>query len=726
MKFKAKSFPYIQQLDSSDCGFACIRMISKYYGVNVTVDNKAFTESHLTKQGLSFPEMTNVASKLGYDNLFVELDYEEIQENVALPAIFFWNENHFIVVYKITNEKIYASDPGIGKITYNKKHFLEHWKGNSQKGIILLLQPTKILYENNIIEKKKRRKSFIHVLKYLMDYKKQLYLLAVLLFISSIIEFIFPFFTQKIIDKGVLFKDISFLYLVFFGQILLFISKIANQFYRSWLFLHISSRVGLLLVSDFLMKLMNLPIKFFYSKSTGDLLERIDDHKRIENFLTNDLLKSTFAIFSLIVFSLILFHFSPIVFLIFIIGNVVQLSWIFLFLEKIKILDKKKFKLITREQNKNIEFITGIQEIKLNNLESQQKSEWEKIQMELFNNNIQAIKINQKYESYRFISFFTSILITFASAFLVINESLTLGSMMSIVFVIGAVNVPITDLINGILNFQLLMVSITRLDEINSIASESDSYKKEHEFENGSIEFKDLSFSYDNSTQILKNISFEAKEGTTTAIVGLSGSGKTTLIKLLLKFYNPQNGSITINKTNLENLDDDVWRSRCGVIFQDSFIFSNSIAFNISLEENHDTDKLLMAVKYANIESFIEKLPLKYKTIIGQEGIGISQGQKQRILIARAIYKNPDYLFFDEATNALDAKNEKIIIDNIGTYFKGKTMFIVAHRLNTVINADQIIVLEKGSIKEKGTHNELIDLKGKYYNLIKNQLELGK
>jgi ATP-binding cassette subfamily B protein len=470
---------------------------------------------------------------------------------------------------------------------------------------------------------------------------------------------------------------------------------------------------------------MSLPIKFFYSKSTGDLLERIDDHKRIESFLTNDLLKSIFAIFSVIIFSAILFHFSPVIFTIFIIGNVFQLSWIFIFLEKIKILDKKKFKLIAREQNKNIELITGIQEIKLNNLENQKKKEWEKIQIELFNNNIQNIKINQKYESYRFISFFTSILITFASAFLVINQSLTLGSMMSIVFVIGAVNAPITDLINGILNFQLLMVSVTRLDEINSISDECVSYDKDKNFKNGSIEFVDLSFSYDNLTTVLNNISFEAKKGTTTAIVGLSGSGKTTLIKLLLKFYKPQKGSIRINKTELENLDDDTWRNRCGVIFQDSFIFSNSIAFNIALEDDYNVNKLLMAVKFANIQSFIEGLPLKYKTIIGQEGIGISQGQKQRILIARAIYKNPDYLFFDEATNSLDAENEKIIIDNIENYFKGKTMFIVAHRLNTVVNADQIIVLENGNIAEKGTHNELIDLKGKYYKLIKNQLELG-
>lgn len=724
MKLKFNRFPYIQQLDSSDCGFACVRIISKYYGVNIPVDNIAFTQSNITKQGLSFSELTKTASKIGYDNQFIELNFDDIMQNVKLPAIFFWNQNHFVVVYKIINDKIYVSDPSIGKTTYTKEEFLKGWKKNSEKGMILLLQPTKVLYNNDRIEKKKIQQNLVYVLKYLFKYKKQLYLLGALLFLSSIIEFIFPFFTQKIIDRGVFKNDISFLYLIFFAQIIFFIGKIGNEFYKSWLFLHISSRVGLQLVSNFLLKLMSLPIQFFYSKSTGDLLERIEDHKRIESFLTNDLLKNIFAIFSLIVFSAILLHFNTIIFIIFFIGNTLQLLWIFTFLEKIKILDKKKFKLTSKEQNKNIELLTGIQEIKLNNLENQKKSEWENIQVQLFNNNLETIKLNQKYESYRFLTFITSILLTFTSAFLVINGKLSLGTMMSIVFVNGAVNVPISQLINGILNFQLLMVSVTRLDEIKSIQSENE-LNKITDFKNGSISLNDLSFSYDNNKNVLNNITFEAKKGTTTAIVGLSGSGKTTLIKLLLKFYKPNKGNITIDNNNLEDIDDKIWRNHCGVIFQDSFIFSNSIAFNITLEENYDLVKLLLAVEYANIKTFIEDLPTKYKTIIGQEGIGISQGQKQRILIARAIYKNPEYLFFDEATNSLDAENEKIIVDNIEKYFKGKTMFIVAHRLNTVINADQIILLENGSIAEKGSHDELIILKGKYYNLIKNQLELG-
>ncbi|WP_281322205.1 peptidase domain-containing ABC transporter [Flavobacterium aestivum] len=725
MKLKFKKFPYVQQLDSADCGLACIRIISKYYGVNIAVRNNIFAESNLTRQGLSLSELGSVCSKIGFENLFVELGFDEIKENVILPAIFFWNQNHFVVVYKLTKNKIYVSDPGIGRLIYTKQQFLDGWKENREKGIILILKPTKELFQHHKIEKNRKKESFSHVLQNLMSYKQQIYLLAIILLLSSIIEFLFPFFTQKIIDKGVIFKNLTFLYLILTGQIVLFISKIVNEFYRSWLFINISSRISLSLVSSFLMKLMDLPIRFFYSKTIGDLLERIEDHKRIERFLTEDLLKSIFAFFSLIVFSSILFYFSLPVFFIFIIGNTLQLTWVFSFLERIKVLDKIKFKLVGKEQSKNIELLTGMQEIKLNNLENQKKKEWENIQLELFNNNIKNLRLNQRYESYRFISFLTSILITFISALSVIKGNLSVGTMMSIIFVIGAVNVPVTQLINCILNFQLLMVSVNRLDEISGISEESNGEKKSSFFNNGNIELIDLSFSYNGVTNVLNNINLKITEGTTTAIVGLSGSGKTTLIKLLLKFYSPQKGIINLNERSIEEIDDKTWRSRCGVIFQDSFIFSNSIAFNITLSDDYDINKLLIAVHNANIKSFIEELPMKYETMIGQEGIGISQGQKQRILIARAIYKNPDYLFFDEATNSLDAENEKIIVNNIEKYFKGKTLLVVAHRLSTVINADQIIVLEKANIVERGTHNELINLKGKYFNLIKNQLELG-
>ncbi len=724
MKFRLKKFPYLEQLDGSDCGFACLRIISKHYGIEIPTNHKAFSENNLTKQGLTFLDLKKVSIDIGFNPLFVELNFTDVLNNVIFPAIFLWENNHFVVVYKITNQKVYVSDPAIGRVVYSKNEFLKNWSINDI-GMVVLLEPTKRLYLNSKIEKEKRLKSFKILVNHLLNYKRQIYIIAVILLLSSIIEFIFPFFTQKIIDNGVKNKNIPFLYLILFAQVLLFISKIINEFYRSWLFVHISSRVSLQLISDFLVKLMNLPIKFFFSKSTGDLLERINDYKRIENFLTNDLIKSIFAFFSIIVFSLILLNYNVIIFLIFILGNILQLIWVFTYLNKIKEIDKKKFKLLSKEQNKNLEILTGMQEIKLNNLEFQKKNEWEKIQYELFKNNIDNLQENQKYESYRFIIFFTSIFLTFYSALLVINGILTIGSMMAIVLVIGAVNVPISQMINFVLSYQLLKVRISRIDEINELSEEFKENKKKLKFNNGSLKFKNLQFSYDKQINVLNNINLTINEGTTTAIVGLSGSGKTTLIKLLLKFYKPSKGEIFLGSENIENIDDQKWRNRCGVIFQDSFIFSNSIGFNIALEENYDINKLMFAAEKANIKSFIENLQLKDKTIIGKEGIAISQGQTQRVLIARAIYKNPDYLFFDEATNSLDAENEKIIVENIDSFFKNKTKIIIAHRLNTVVNADQIVVLEKGFIVEKGSHNELINLKGKYYNLVKNQLELN-
>ncbi|WP_035141145.1 peptidase domain-containing ABC transporter [Flavobacterium daejeonense] len=720
-------FPFIQQLDSSDCGIACIRMISNFYGVTITNKNPAITKSNISQQGLSFAELKDISTKLGYECLFVKLDFNEVKENVTLPAIFFWNQNHFIVVYKLTKNKIFVSDPGMGRIIYNKKDFFNGWKANSEKGILLVLKPTEKLYKkkdtNNETDNEKR-KSFINILKYLLDYKKHLYLLAFTLLLSTIIEFIFPFFTQKIVDNGVKFKNISFLHLILIGEFILFVSKILNEFYRSWLFIHISSRISLHLVSDFLIKLMRLPIKFFYSKSIGDLLERIEDHKRVENFLVNDSLKSIFSFFSIIVFSTLLLYYNFNVFLIFITGSILELIWIFHFFDSIKKLDIKKFELVSKEKNKNVELITGMQEIKINNLEAYKRKEWENIQLELFNNNIENLLTNQKFESYRFFSFLTSILITFTSAYSVINGRLSLGSMVAIVFIVGAVNVPVTQLINLILNFQLVMVSILRLNEIHDIQESSNSEKKLDNFEKGSIHLKNISFAYNGDYNVLNNINLKIKKGTTTAIVGISGSGKSTLVKLLLKFYYPEKGVITIDNENLNNLDDKIWRSQCGVVLQDSFIFSNSIAFNVTMEEEYDMKKLINAVEYANIKKFIEKLPMNYNTIIGQQGIGISQGQKQRILIARAIYKNPHYIFLDEATSALDTENEKIIHDNLQQFFKGKTVVIIAHRLSTVKNADQIIVLNNGKISEKGTHHQLINNKRDYYNLIKNQLEL--
>jgi ATP-binding cassette subfamily B protein len=715
---------FFKQLDSQDCGIACLRMIAKYFGVELHNNNSVFVESNLTKQGISISNLNSTAQKLGFETYVAKLDFEKALENAPLPAVFFWNQNHFIVVYKITKEKVYVADPAFGKTVYSKQNFLKGWTQEKEEGVILLLEPTEQLFEN-VSTDKKAKGSLKYVTQYLKKHKTQLFLIALTLLISSCIELIFPFFTQKILDKGVALKNISLIYQILIAQVVIFISKVGLEFYRSWLFIHISSRISLSIISDFLIKLMQLPLRFFNSKNIGDLTQRIHDHKRIEEFLSKDLIQTVFSLFSIVIYSFILLYFNVNIFLIVFLGTIFELLWIFSFLKKIKIQDQKTFTLQAKDQNKIYELINSMQEIKLNNLEENKRNEWQKIQTSIYLNNIDKLKTNQQYESYRFISFFQTILVVFVSSMAVMNETLTIGSMLAVMFILGGINAPISQLINFILQYQLVKVSFERLNEIHNKPDEENTSKIYNLSEIEDINIENINFSYDNSTNILNNISLKFPKGKTTAIVGVSGSGKTTLLKLILKFYKAQEGNILLNKTPLEEIENSLWRNKCGVILQDSFIFSDTISYNISLEENANQEKLLNAIKLANVGEFIDKLPLKLDTIIGLEGVGISHGQRQRILIARAIYKNPDYLFFDEATNSLDAKNERIIVENINHYFKNKTMIVVAHRLSTVKNADQIVVLDNGEIIERGNHDELIKNKGKYFDLIQNQLELG-
>jgi ATP-binding cassette, subfamily B, bacterial len=720
--FRLKKFPFYYQLSSTDCGFACLRMISEYYGKTYADEN--FTDE-LQYNGISIKKLEGFASSLGFDTLIAKTDYDSLVNNAPVPFVAFWNQNHFIVVHNIKDEKVQIADPEFGKTTYSKDEFLKGWSQNQEEGVVLLLESNGNNEDRND-SKKTVGGNLEYIIQYLKNHKKQLFLIALTLLISSFIELIFPFFTQKIIDKGVGQKNISLIYLILFAQIALFISRVSLEFYRSWLFIHISSRISLSIISDFLVKLMKLPLKFFNSKNIGDLTQRINDHKRIEAFLSKDLIQTVFSIFTIVIYSFVLLYFNLDIFLIICICTTVELLWIFSFLKKIKILDKKTFSLDAKDQNKIYELINSMHEIKLNNLEEKKRNEWQKIQTNIYVNNIDKLKINQQYESYRFISFLQNILVVFVSAIAVMDGTLTIGSMLAIMYIIGGLNVPISQLINFVMQYQLVKVSFERLNEIHNKPDEENISKVSKLDEIQDINIKNLNFSYDNSNYILKNITLKIPKGKTTAIVGVSGSGKTTLLKLLLKFYKPQEGNLFLNETALEEIENKLWRNKCGVILQDSFVFSDTISYNISLEENPNQEKLLNAVKLSNINDFIDKLPLKLNTLIGTEGVGISQGQRQRILIARAIYKDPDYLFFDEATNSLDAKNERIIVENIDSFFKNKTMIVVAHRLSTVKNADQIVVLDNGEITEVGSHNELIKNKGKYFELIQNQLELGE
>jgi len=717
-------FPFIYQIDNNDCGLACIKMIGKYFNKKFYLKEEVLENIALSQQGISISRLDNLIKLSGFESMVVKIDFATLKKEVVLPTIVYWNQNHFVVVYKITEKKVYVADPAIGKTAYSIDQFLTGWTQNKDLGLVIVMDPTdKILSVDKTKNTDNNKLSFIK--KNIVNYRLYFFIIGFTLLISVFVEMIFPFFTQKIIDKGVKFKDINFIYLVLIAQIVLFISRIALEFYRSWIFIHIGNRISFDIISDFLTKLMKLPIRFFSSRTIGDLSQRIEDHKRIEQFLSQELIQIIFALFSIVVYSSILLYFNTTIFFVVGLCTSVELLWIFLFLKKIRINDQKSFSLLSKEQNKIYEIIRSIQEIKLNNLEESKKADWQTIQKKIYSNRLEKLKIDQKYEIYRFFNFFESILVVFVASIAVMNQQMTIGTLLAVMFILGGLNQPISQLINFVLKYNLVKVSFERLNDIHNKKEEENlSYIKTlSNIED--IKLSNLSFAYTTPNFVLNGINLHIPKQKTTAIVGVSGSGKTTLLKLMLKFYQPQNGSILIGKNKIEEIDNRIWRQKCGLILQDSVIFSDTIQYNVTLCKKPDNKQFRLALKLANIESFIDSLPLKEHSIIGSEGTGISQGQKQRLLIARAIYKNPDYLFFDEATNSLDAENEKIIVDNINGFFENKTMVIVAHRLSTVINADQIIVIDKGKIIEKGTHSQLIQEQGKYYNLIKNQLEIG-
>ncbi len=722
---RKKNIPFIKQLDSQDCGFACLKMIGKFFNKDFELSEEVIDTTNILKQGISVSDLSLFANEIGFESLVVKIDYETTISNVVLPAIFFWNQNHFIVVYKIKNNKIYVADPAFGRTTYSRVEFLKGWTQNENEGVILLLEATqKIRSYKKLSTKRELNLDFIK--KHLYRYKLQFSLISFTLFLSIIIELIFPFFTRQIVDKGVVLKNVNYVYLILVAQVVLFISKIGLEFYRSWLFIHISSRISLSIVSEYLKKLMALSLKYFNSKNIGDLIQRVNDHKRIEQFLSKELIQIVFSILSLIVYSLVLLYFDVKIFLVVLICTLIEITWIFKFLEKIRINDFKNFALLSREQNKIYEIINAVQEIKLNNLEEEKKEEWQYIQRNLYVNKLEKLKLDQKYEAYRFINFFQTIVVIFFAAMAVINQTMTIGTMLSVMFILAGMNGPISNLLNFFLHIKLVKVSFERLNEIYSKKEEENKSSVKQLCNIKDIKLNQVSFTYGHKDFVLRDINIIIPKNKTTAIVGVSGSGKTTLLKLLLKFYSPQEGFIEVGKDLLEDLDNQLWRGKCGVVLQDSVIFSDTIKYNISLEKNPDYIKLNHAIKLSNITQFVDSLALTTDTIIGPEGLQISHGQRQRILIARAIYKNPDYLFFDEATNSLDSQNEKIILNNINDFFSNKTMIVVAHRLSTVKNADQILVLDKGCVLEAGTHDDLVKMKGMYFNLISNQLELGQ
>jgi ATP-binding cassette subfamily B protein len=789
------TFPFSKQFDSMDCGPTCLAMVCKYFGRSIPIQLLR-ERSQINRQGVNMLGISEAAEGVGLRTLSVRLSYRQLCKDASLPAILHWNQNHFVVIYKITRKKLYIADPAQGLIKYGQEQFLSCWASNrantEKEGFALLVEPTPAFFTINdeaAAEVGSPAPGFKNIFTYLLPYKNFVLQLVIGLVIAGILQLIVPFLTKSVVDAGINTANIHFVYLVLLAQLALITGRLAVDFVRSWLLLHISTRINIAILTDFFIKLMKLPVAFFDSKQTGDILQRINDHQRIESFITGSSVNILFSLINLLVFSTVLYFFNTGIFFVFIGGSILYSGWVLLFLKRRKALDYTRFDIGSKEQSTTIQMIQGMQEIKLSGIEKPIRWKWERLQSKLFRLNMKDLSLSQWQQSGGFFLNETkNTLITFLSAKAVIEGQMTLGAMLAIQYIVGQLNSPIEQMSSFVQGWQNAKLSIDRLNEIHNLEDEEP--KERHLFQelsacfkrqvvsgnapvnhaslsgrepersiairvkpgfaNGNgypeqfgedqfgisfsredrdLRFKDVSFAYPGAGNepVLRNINLIIPNGKITAIVGLSGSGKTTLLKLLLKFYEPQKGEIKFDNISLSNISHRAWRGYCGVVMQESYIFSDTILRNIAPGiETADMERLDQAIGIANIREFVEGLPLGLNSKIGQEGVPISTGQKQRLLIARAVYRDPEFIFFDEATNSLDANNEIVILENLRSFFARKTVVVVAHRLSTVKHADQIVVLNRGMISEKGTHSELVKLKGEYYTLVRNQLEMGE
>ncbi len=716
-----------------DCGPTCLKIISKYYGKTIPLAQLRVL-SETTRIGSTLLGLAGGAEEIGFRTLGVKISYKQLSEEIPLPCIIHWHKKHYVVVYKITPNKVFVSDPSFGLIEYSPREFIKHWMGSYlsdeiEEGIALALEPSPEFYTNEFKETKTR--NLVFLVKYLSPYKKLMLQLFLGLLAGSILQLIFPFLTQSIVDIGIQSQDIHFIYLILVAQLFLFLGTTSIELIRSWILLHVSSRVNLSMLSDFFIKLMKLPIAYFDAKHTGDIMQKINDHHRIESLLTSSSLNILFSFFNVGILGIVLATYSFNIFAFFAIFSIIYIIWTLLFFKKREELDYKRFSQMSQDQNKVIELITGMQDIKLSNAERQKRWSWEYIQARKFRLTLQSTTLSQFQSTGAIlIGQLQNILISIITAKMVIDGKLTIGMMLSVSYIVGQLNAPIQQFTSFLQIFQDARISLDRINEIYDMKAEDSTDEfttspEEINF-NQDIVFNNVSYRYPGAlNDAIEELSFVIPANKTTAIVGSSGSGKTTMMKMLLKFYPVNEGSLSLGNISLNDIPQHIWRDSCGVVMQEGFIFNDTIANNIAVGENIiDKKKLLYAVHIANIQDFIEQLPARYNTKIGTEGVGLSTGQKQRILIARSVYKNPKLIFFDEATSALDANNEKIIIENLNEFLKNRTSVIIAHRLSTVKNADNIIVLDAGKVVETGNHDILVQKQGYYYNLVKNQLEL--
>ena len=726
------SFPFVKQPDGMDCGPACLKMIAAYYKMSFSLESLR-KRCYITREGVSFLGLSEAADSLGFRTIGVKIPFDMLSGNVPLPCIVFWRQKHFVVVYKIDKDKIWIADPAVGLVKYSHEEFLKNWTSTvadgKSVGLVLIIEPTPALYD------KEAEQDTIHgfrfLFKYFLLYRKYFYQLVLGLVLGSCIQLVIPFLTQSIVDIGLNNNDLRFIYVILFAQLALVFGRMSVEFIRSWLLLHIGSRVNVAIISGFLQKMMSLPVAFFDTKLTGDILQRIEDNNRIEEFLTSASLSILFSFFNLVVFAVVLAIFSIKILGLFLTGSALYVVWVSLFMKSRARLDQERFRKMSISGNKLINIVNGMQEIKLTQSELAMRWDWEKTQASLFGLKVKGLSLIQ-YQSAggTFINEITNVIITIVAATSVLNGNMTLGMMLAVQFIIGQLNVPVSQIISFFRMAQDARMSLDRLAEVHHMDNEEPEpeMKVRKLPDRKDIYINNLSYQYEGprSPYALKDIDLFVEENKITALVGTSGSGKTTLLKMLLGFYQPVAGEILIGDTRLSNLSLKLWRAKVGAVMQDGFLFPDTIAFNIAPgTEEIDIDRLLKAAEIANIKGYIESLPLSYNTKIGANGHGLSEGQKQRLLIARVVYKNPEIIIFDEATNSLDANNEKVIVENLAGFFEGKTVIVVAHRLSTVKDADKIVVIDDGRIIETGNHEMLISKRGAYYNLVKNQLELG-
>ena len=728
-----KSFPFYHQLESADCGPSCLRMIAKYYGRSYSIQYLR-EQAFITREGVSMLGISDAAERIGFRTMGVKITLEQLRAEVPLPCVLHWNQNHFVVLYKVKNGKYYIADPATKKLVYEESELARCWCSTvvegKDTGAALLFEPGPDFYDREE-EDTRTGKGLSFFFRYLTPYRRELFQLVLGMLTASILQLILPFLTQSMVDTDIRDGNLSFITLILIAQLVIFVAKLSVDFIRSWILLHVNTRINIALISDFLAKLMRLPLHFFDTKMVGDIMQRIGDHNRIETFMTGSSISTLFSFVNFIVFGFVLAYYDLTILGLFLVGNGLYVAWILAFMKYRRELDIKRFAQAAGEQSNLFQLVTGMQEIKLNNCETEKRWEWERIQVKLFKISIKGLAL-QQYQQLGSVFFnqTTNILISFLAARAVVSGEMTLGMMMSLTYIVGQLTAPIEQFIGFARSFQDAKISLERLGEIHQKEDEEQTLalKTNRIPEERMLRVEDVCFSYDGADRdyVLEHVSLAIPQHKVTAVVGASGSGKTTLVKLLLGFYEPNKGTIRVGNVLLKDMNPHVWRAHTGCVMQDGFIFSDTIARNIAVgAESIDKERLLHAVTVANIREFIDSLPLGYNTKIGMEGNGVSQGQRQRILIARAVYKDPEFIFLDEATNALDANNEKEIMEHLHRFYRGRTVVVVAHRLSTVRDADNIVVLDKGRVAEEGTHEELTAKRGIYYELVKNQLELG-